>query len=79
MMSPAVRQSLLVGAIISAAGYAFVSYITPSPEELVKRLPPNKQKEYEEKQSSTERRAQQFYNVLRQAAENEKPVYRKKE
>ncbi|KAI9363567.1 hypothetical protein BD770DRAFT_379897 [Pilaira anomala] len=60
---------------IIGSGYALMKYTVPDEETIKKRLDPALRKEYEAMKLANREKGQQFMDLMREAAETDKPAW----
>ncbi|CAO3671744.1 unnamed protein product [Rhizopus stolonifer] len=73
-MANELKVIVYMTAIIST-GYGLMKYTVPDEEQLKKRLDPALRKEYDEIRAANREKGQQMMDLIREAAESEKPVW----
>ncbi|CEP12029.1 hypothetical protein [Parasitella parasitica] len=61
---------------ILATGYGLMKYTVPDEETMRKRLDPALRREYDQTKAANREKSQQMMEMMRQAAESDKPVWK---
>ncbi|KAL9559880.1 hypothetical protein MBANPS3_000205 [Mucor bainieri] len=60
---------------ILATGYGLMKYTVPDEETMRKRLDPALRKEYDQRRAANREKGQQMMDMMREAAESDKPAW----
>ncbi|KAI8884491.1 hypothetical protein K501DRAFT_217583 [Backusella circina FSU 941] len=60
---------------ILTTGYALMKYTVPDEETMKKRLDPALRQEYDQMKAANREKGQQMMDIIREAAESDKPVW----